>query len=68
MSTKKRNNYKTIKIRNESYDKLQEIQGQVAGAGWAVVGSKRQDAATQGSIIDVALDLMAAKIKSKNRR
>ncbi len=68
MSTKKRNNYKTIKIRNESYDKLQEIQGHVAGSGWSVVGSRRQDAATQGSIIDVALDLMAAKIKAKNKR
>lgn len=59
--------YRTIKIRNDTYAKLQVIQAQVAGSGWSVVGSKRQDAATQGSIIDVALDMMAVKIKAKKK-
>jgi len=63
----KPSNYKTIKIRNESYDKLQEIQGQVANEGWSVIGSKRQDTATQGSIIDVALDMLVSKIKAKKK-
>lgn len=56
--------FRTIKIRAESYDKVQEILSRVAAKGWTAVGSKRRSAATIADVVDEAL----LALESKKRR
>ena len=60
--------FRTIKIYQEAYDKLQTIQEQLARDGWSSVGADRHDSATVANVMDEALIALAERGQKKGAR
>jgi hypothetical protein len=60
VDTKKSNGskHRAIKISVETYNKVQELIGLVKQKGWAALGAKRDDLATNTAIVDEAIMLL----------
>jgi hypothetical protein len=54
--------FRTIKIRNSSYARLQDLIGQVASKGWVAIGSKRTDAPTIANVVDESVLKLAQQM------
>jgi hypothetical protein len=49
--------YRSIKIRKDSYDRLQELIHKLAQDGWSSIGSSRRDELTAANVLDEAIRL-----------
>jgi hypothetical protein len=58
--------FRTIKVRTESYDRIQRLLTLVAAKGWASLKSKRKSAASIADIVDEGLAVLEARQERKD--
>lgn len=53
--------FRTIKVRTESYDRIQRLLALIAAKGWVAIKSKRSSTATIADIVDEGLCALEAR-------
>jgi len=57
--------YRTIKVRAVTYDKMQKLLDRVSQDGWSVVGVERSEPVSLGGIVDEAVAALAARAEKR---
>lgn len=60
-----RNGFVTVKLRDAAYARLKALVDTLMQRGWSVTGAVRNDAISNASVMEVALESLERKIKAR---
>lgn len=60
-----RDGYHNVKVRDEGFARLNRLVSALSQYGWAAVGVQRSDRVSSLNVLDLALDLLEKRLKTK---